>query len=101
VARRVSEPGGVIVSDKTSAKGRRVVLSRGQQGTTPYVVVDIMGAAGDVFVWAGAAWPLLEKGSADWSDTVLKDFKAVATSITVDGASVFPGADPTATSEGD
>lgn len=101
VARLASEPGGAIMSDKTSAKGRRVVLSRAQQGTTPYLVVDIMSAARDVIVWARAAWPLLEKGSPEWSDTVLKDFKGMAKSITVDGVAAFPESDPTATADSD
>jgi len=83
-------PGTIVVNDVTSADGSRTVLSRGQQGSTPYLVIDTFGFGGGTHVWCRAAYPLLEGTSEKWNASVVRDYNTLVASITVDGKAVFP-----------
>jgi hypothetical protein len=97
----MSRPGSVIVSDLTGDDGRRVILARMQLGRTPYLEISLLRSMGNLSVWCSTTYPLLEKTTAEWNDAILRDFKAFASSVSADGATVFPGSDPTATGQKD
>jgi hypothetical protein len=88
------KPGTVVVNDVNSTDGSRTVLSRSQQGSTPYLVIDTFGFGGGAHVWCRAAYPLLEGTAEQWNSDVVRDFNALVASINVDGKAVFasPGA---------
>lgn len=91
--------GGVVVSDQQGPNRKRVILARGQLERTPYVVMVVIGEAGDLVVAGHASYPLLERTTSDWHDAMLRDYKALLSSVRVDGVPVFPGEDPTSTVE--
>ncbi len=96
-----STPGGVIVSDEQGPKQKRVILARGQIEATPYVIMVVIGMEGDLVVVGHTAYPLLEGTTSEWYDALIGGYKAMLSSIRVDGVAVFPGKDPTSTADRD
>jgi hypothetical protein len=88
------KPGTVVVNDVNNTDGSRTVLSRSQQGSTPYLVIDTFGFGGGAHVWCRAAYPLLQGTAEQWNSDVVRDYNALVAGISVDGNAVFasPGA---------
>lgn len=97
--RLLAARGGVVVSDLQGPDQKRVILARGQLERTPYVVMVVIGTTGDLVVVGHASYPLLEGTTSEWHDAMLRDYKALLSSVRVDGVPVFPGEDPTSTVE--
>ena len=89
VLKSSSVPGVEKVSDVTAPTGERSVMSRGQVGDTPFLVIDLFGFQGGAHIWCHAAYPLMKDQQA-WPEAMTQAWNALVASVSVDGKPVFP-----------
>ena len=93
LAKLQNYPGTVIVNDHTGESGVRTVLSRSQQGDTPYVVLDQFAVRADVRLHFRVAYPLLESAPG-WSEQLMDHINETTQSLAIDDSAVFPKVAP-------
>jgi hypothetical protein len=87
--REASAGVSVIVRLPETASDRdALLLSRGQQGSTPYIVVDRVARRAGLDVHVRAAWPILEATTQDWHLRFFSEVNRLMSELTVDGSSI-------------
>ena len=91
VARLKKEPGTAVASDTTDDGGVRVILTRAQGESAPYVIIDVLVGRANLGVWCRAAYPLLDTTTREWHEAMLREFKKLVGSVHLDNEVVFHG----------
>jgi hypothetical protein len=82
----------VVLSDSMlAAPERRFLFWRGQQGATPYVIVDDFARIAGMVIHVRMAMPVLGNLPRDWTRRFSADTERLLASIRVDGQAAFPG----------
>jgi len=84
-----SDPSFTVIADIPAGRAWRTVLSRGQQGKTPYVVLDRFGVASSYMVTVRVAFPIVPRKEWRWTGRTVADCNSLIKSLTIRGKNVI------------
>jgi hypothetical protein len=79
------EPSFVTITDISAGEHWRTALSSAHQGRTPYIIVDRFGVADGWMVVLRAAFPIIERANASWTDRTLSEINQLIASLKING----------------
>jgi len=84
-----SSTGTLITRLPTRPSKRDVLLLyRGQQGQTPYIIADRLARRGKIEVSIRAAWPILESSTDEWQSELLAQINQLMSDVSIDGTTI-------------
>jgi len=84
----------LVLEDTTRDDRTRSIFWRGEQGATPYVLLDKFAVQDTFYINLRFAMPLLKGASGDWQRRTLSQLNQVVATLNVSHKHVFQGDDP-------